>query len=433
MKVCIIGSGYVGLVTGACLANLGNQVFCIDKDYKKLESLKNGIVPFFEPGLEELVKFNSKNKRLFFSTNLDDAVKQSDVIFIAVATPPKNDGSADISNVIKVAKNIANSLKSIKTKNFYKVIVNKSTVPVGMGDIVHKILRKHNIPQKNFSVVSNPEFLSEGNAINDFMNPDRIVIGAIDTKAFDTITELYRSLNAHIIFTDIKTAEMIKYVSNSFLATKISFINEIANICERVGVDVVKLANAVGLDKRIGRYFLNAGIGYGGSCLPKDVSAIVSLSKKMGYKPCLLETLNKINEQQVDLILNKILKVLKSPKNKKVAVFGLSFKPGTDDIRESPSIKLISKLTKKGFSVHAYDPVVKEIPSIKNLVIEKDIYSAAKGSDAAIFVTDWPIFKQIEVELLKKSLKKLYVFDARNMLNPKLMKEQGFKYFGVGR
>lgn len=432
MNLCVIGSGYVGLVTAACFANLGNHVICIDKDQDKISLLKNGKIPFYEPGLEEIVKFNLKNKRLKFSIDLEDAINKSDVIFIAVGTPPKKDGSADISNVVNVAKNIANCLKKIKVKDFYKIIVNKSTVPVGMGDIVYKIIENAKIPKKNFSVVSNPEFLSEGNAIENFMNPDRIVIGALDTRAFDTITELYRSLNAHIIFTDVKTAEMIKYVSNSFLATKISFINEIANICEKVGVDVVALANAVGLDQRIGRKFLNAGIGYGGSCLPKDVSALISVSKNLGYEANLLKNVNEINERQVEIFLNKILKNLKNPKNKKLAVLGLSFKPGTDDIRESPSIKLIQRLLEKDFFVVCFDPVVKSIP-IKNVMIADSPYSAAKDCDAAIFVTDWPIFKQLDFELLRTQMKKPIIFDARNMLNPKIVREQGFKYFGVGR
>lgn len=433
MKICVIGSGYVGLVTGACLANLGNQVICSDTDPGKIRSLNEGRVHFYEPGLEDLVKFNLKNGRIRFSEDIKEAARSADVVFIAVGTPPKKDGSADISNVVKAAKTIAGALGSGKDKrNAYKVIVNKSTVPVGMGDIVSKILKRSGIPQKLFSVVSNPEFLSEGTAVSDFMNPDRIVIGASDTKAFDTITELYRSLNAHIIFTDLKTAEMIKYVSNSFLATKISFINEIANICGQIGVDVVPVAGAIGLDHRIGKKFLNAGLGYGGSCLPKDVSALINTAKKSGYDPDLLRSVNNVNERQIELFAAKIKKHFPRPSGKRIAVLGIAFKPGTDDMREAPSIKLIKKLKAFGFDVPCYDPVIRTRP-VPGIVVSKDIYSALKGCDGAAFVTEWPQFKQLNFETVKKTMKKAVIFDGRNMLNPKIMKELGFKYYGVGR
>ncbi|MFA5104214.1 MAG: UDP-glucose/GDP-mannose dehydrogenase family protein [Candidatus Margulisiibacteriota bacterium] len=433
MRICVIGSGYVGLVTGACLANMGNYVICADKDLKKVESLRSGHIHFYEPGLEDIVKFNLRNGRISFTQDLDSAIRLADVIFIAVGTPPKKDGSADISNVTNAAKSIAKVIGSMKkNKNIHKTIVNKSTVPVGMGDIVSKILKNAGISGKNFSVVSNPEFLSEGSAVGDFMNPDRIVIGASDTRAFDTITELYRSLNAHIIFTDIKTAEMIKYVSNSFLATKISFINEIANICEKIGVDVTDVAGAVGLDQRIGKKFLNAGLGYGGSCLPKDVSALINVAKKAGCNPDLLKCVNEINEERIDLFAEKIKKYFNKPSGKKIAVLGVSFKPGTDDIREAPSINLMKKLRSIGFSVSCYDPAAK-INLIPGITVCEDVYSALKGCDAAAFVTEWPQFKQLNFEMVKKTMKKPVVFDGRNMLNPKIMEELGFKYFGVGR
>jgi UDPglucose 6-dehydrogenase len=433
MKICVIGSGYVGLVTGACLANLGNHVTCIDQDPKKVESLSSGHIHFFEPGLEDMVKFNLKNGRIGFSGNLGPAVRLAEIIIIAVGTPPKKDGSADISNVVKSAKNIAAAIKSAKKSGTaYKIIVNKSTVPVGMGDIVGKILKSSGIPAKDFSVVSNPEFLSEGNAVSDFMNPDRIVIGASDTRAFDAITQLYRSLNAHIIFTDIKTAEMIKYVSNSFLATKISFINEIANICERIGVDITAVAGAVGLDNRIGKKFLNAGIGYGGSCLPKDVSALASVAKKTGYRAELLKNVNEINERQSEMFAAKIKKHFPKPRSTKIAVLGIAFKPGTDDIREAPSIKLMKTLRRMGYQVSCYDPAV-GTSSVPGVECAEDVYSALKGAHAAAFVTEWPQFKQLDFELVKKTMKKPVVFDGRNMLSPQIMKELGFRYFGVGR
>ena len=434
MKICVIGSGYVGLVTGACLANLGNHVACVDKDPKKVETLNKGHIHFFEPGLEDLVRFNLKNGRIIFTQDIEGAVQSADVIFIAVGTPPKKDGSADISGVMKVAAAIAASMRRQKRAgSSHKIIVNKSTVPVGMGDIVTKILKKRGVPAKSFSVVSNPEFLSEGSAVSDFMNPDRIVIGASDTKAFDVITELYRSLNAHIVFTDIKTAEMVKYVSNSFLAAKISFINEIANICQMIGVDITTVAGAIGLDKRIGKSFLNAGVGYGGSCLPKDVSALVSVAKRAGYEARLLKGVNAINESQIDLFADRIRSFFRqSPKNKKIAVLGIAFKPGTDDIREAPSIKLIKKLRSFGFGVSCFDPAVDSVP-VPGIVPSKDVYSALKGCDAAAFVTEWQQFKQLNFELVKKTMKKPVIFDGRNMLSPGIMKELGFKYFGVGR
>lgn len=429
MKICVIGSGYVGLVTGACLANLGNHVVCADKDPEIVGRLQDGHIHFYEPGLEELVRFNLKNGRISFTDDLAKAVKFCDVIFIAVGTPPKKDGSADISNVTRVAGDIA---KTIRRKDSYKIIVNKSTVPVGMGDIVSKILKRSGVSRKKFSVVSNPEFLSEGSAVSDFMNPDRIVIGASDTRAINTITELYRSLNAHIIFTDIKTSETIKYVANSFLATKISFINEIADICEKIGVDVSTVAGAIGLDRRIGKKFLNAGLGYGGSCLPKDVSALINVAKKAGYDPDLLKSVNKINASRVESFVAKIKKHFSKPAGKKIAVLGVAFKPGTDDTREAPSIKLMKKLRAAGFAVSCYDPAIKT-SRISGGAASKDVYSALEDCDAAAFVTEWPEFKQLNFETVKKSMKKPVVFDGRNMLNPKAMKELGFKYYGVGR
>lgn len=433
MRICVLGSGYVGLVTGACLANMGNHVICTDKDSVKIGKLISGDAPFYEPGLQEIIKFNLKNGRLSFTEDLKKAIELSDIIFVAVGTPSKKDGAAQIGHVVSAAKDIAVAIKKTsRGKKSYKIIVNKSTVPVGMGDIVSKILKKSGISQDRFSVVSNPEFLSEGTAVSDFMSPDRIVIGASDNKAFNTITELYRPLNAHIIFTDIKTAEMIKYVSNSFLATKVSFINEIANICEKIGVDVTTVASAAGLDRRIGRKFLNAGVGYGGSCLPKDVLALIDVSQKAGYVPRLLKAVDEINGRQIDLFLEKIKRSFQNPSGRKIAVLGISFKPGTDDTRSAPSVRLIKKLLALGFSVQVFDPAVKNSP-ISGAVACKDVYSTLKGCDAAAFVTEWPQFKQLNFELVKKTMKKPIIFDGRNIFDPKIMRESGFRYFGVGR
>ncbi len=432
MKLAVIGTGYVGLVTGACFANLGNEVVCVDKDQSRLSVLEKGEVPFYEPSLPEIVLKNYKSGRLSFTSNLIAAVQKSEVIFIAVGTPPKTDGQADVSAVIEVAKSIA---KAMKSASGGKVIVNKSTVPVGMGDIVTKILKDSGVPEKKFSVVSNPEFLREGSAISDFLNPDRIVIGASNNRAFNVITELYRPLNAHIIFTTVKSAELIKYASNAFLATKISFINEIANICERLGSDITEVANAIGLDKRIGRAFLNAGLGYGGSCFPKDVSALAHLAREQGYDPQILTAVSEINEYQIDSFVGKIMKNLKSIKGKQIAVLGLSFKPETDDIREAPSLKVIDSLVKKGAKIKVYDPAISESlkKQFKKLSFADNVYAALEKSDAVVVVTEWAEFKELDFDRAKKLVKNKIIFDGRNIYEPKRVKEAGFKYIGVGR
>jgi len=436
MKICVIGSGYVGLVTGACLASLGNNVICVDKDRSRVSSLKKSVIPFYEPGLKEMVLKNQKAGRISFTANIKEGVKKAEVIFIAVGTPPRENGEADVSAVIEVARQIAITLKSDgKMAKKFKVIVNKSTVPVGMGDIVTKIMTGKGVPEKNFAVVSNPEFLREGTAVSDFMSPDRIVIGASNSKASNVITELYRPLNAHIIFTTIKSAELIKYASNSFLATKISFINEIANICERVGSDVVEVAYGMGLDKRIGREFLNAGIGYGGSCLPKDVSALIHLAKTNGYDPQILASVNRTNEEQRKMIVEKMENVLKSLKGKTIGVLGLSFKPETDDLRDAPSIDIINELCRKGAKVKAYDPVaaVKAKKLLDGVVFCDTAYDAVKKADAAVVTAEWGEFRELDLDRIKSSMKSPVIFDGRNIYNPKRMKELGFKYYGVGR
>ncbi len=436
MKLAVIGTGYVGLVTGACFANLGNEVICVDKDQSRLSILEKGLVPFYEPGLPEIVSKNYKAGRLSFTSNIIGAVQKSDVIFIAVGTPPKSNGQADVSAVVDVAKTIAKAFKSSKSKTTgFKVIVNKSTVPVGMGDIVTKILIDNGISEKKFSVVSNPEFLREGSAISDFLNPDRIVIGASNNRAYNVISELYRSLNAHIMFTTVKSAELIKYASNAFLATKISFINEIANICELVGSDVLEVANAMGLDKRIGRAFLNAGIGYGGSCFPKDVLALTHLAREQGYDPQILASVTEVNDFQIDAFVGKIVKNIKNIKGKNIAMLGLSFKPETDDLREAPSLKIVDSLLKKGAKIKVYDPAVSENSKkqLKNITFADNVYAVLEGADAIVVVTEWPEFKELDFEKAKKLVKTKIIFDGRNIYDPNKVKESGFKYFGVGR
>lgn len=431
MKICVIGTGYVGLVTGACLANLGNDVICVDKDHKKISELKKGRVPFYEPGLDDLLSLNFADKRLSFTSDLPRSVKHSEVIFIAVGTPPKEDGSADLSALRAVAEEIASALKNTGSKG-HKIIAVKSTVPVGTGEMIEKIMNKRKIPQKNISVVSNPEFLREGTSIFNFMHPNRIVIGASNNRAFNMITELYRPLNAHIVFTDTRTAELVKYVSNCFLAAKISFINEIANVCDRLGVDVSDIAYAVGLDKRIGRDFFSAGIGYGGSCLPKDVSALIHLSEMNDFEPLLLKAVQAVNENQTDYILSKVKKLLGDVAGKKIAMLGVTFKPETDDLRDAPSIRIIKKLKEKGARLTAYDPILKgkEIHSVK---VQNNVYSAVRGCEAVIISTEWSEFRQIDFYKMKKLMKKPVIFDGRNIYDRKRMKAMGFIYEGVGR
>ena len=436
MKLAVIGTGYVGLVTGACFANLGNSVICVDKDPSRLDVLKKGEVPFYEPGLPEIVAKNYKAGRLHFTESLVDAVTKSEIIFIAVGTPSKSNGEADISAVIQVAKEISKAINSKNGKKIkFRVIVNKSTVPVGMGDIVTKILTENKVSEKFFSVISNPEFLREGSAVSDFMNPDRIVIGASNNRAFNVITELYRSLNAHIIFTTVKSAELIKYASNAFLATKISFINEIANICERVGSDVLEVANAMGLDKRIGRQFLNAGIGYGGSCFPKDVLALIHLAEEEGYSPQILRSVTTVNEYQIDSFVGKISRELKNLRGKTIAMLGLAFKPETDDLREAPALKIVNSLLKKGAKIKIYDPAVSDRSKkeLEEITFVENVYDLLDKVDALVIATEWGEFKELDFDRARTLMKGHIIFDGRNIYDPKKVREAGFKYVGVGR
>ncbi len=429
MDICIVGTGHVGLVTGACFAELGNQVICADKNSSKIAGLVKSIMPFYEPGLKEMVAKNVQKKRLTFTTDLKEAVKKSLIIFIAVGTPPKENGEADLSDIERVAQDIARYMPS------YRLIVEKSTVPVETGKWVEHTIRVNARGKKKFDVASNPEFLREGSAIEDFMHPDRVVLGTESKRAKDILMELYKPLKAPIIVTDIKSAEIIKHASNSFLATKVSFINAIANICERVGADVAKVAEGVGSDKRIGNQFLNAGCGYGGFCFPKDIEAFIRIAEKKRYDFQLLKAVRKINEEQRDLMLKKIENTLWNVKGKTIGILGLSFKPDTDDLRFAPSIDIIKKLKLDGAKIRAFDP--QAMPGarkiFKDIKFCKDVYAAAKGSDCLVILTEWNEFKELDFKRIKKLLKQPVIVDGRNIYDPQKMKKMGFRYFGIGR
>ena len=430
MNICIIGSGYVGLVTGACFADLGNNVICVDNNESKIVKLKNGIMPIYEPGLDELVKRNVKEGRLSFSSKLREGVKKSEIIFISVGTPAKDNGDADLTYVENVAREIALAMPS------YRIIVEKSTVPVNTGEWVEHTINVFNKRKIKFDVASNPEFLKEGSAIDDFMNPDRIVIGVTSKKAADILRELYKPLKAQIVVTDIKSAELIKHASNSFLATKISFINSIASICDKVGADVVDVARGMGLDKRISKDFLNAGIGFGGSCFPKDLAAFVHIAEKVGYDFGILKEVQNVNRQQKKSIIKKIEQLLWNLPKKTVGILGLSFKPGTDDLREAPSLEIIELLRKEGVHVKAYDPVAarKAKPILgSSVVFCKDAYQVAKDSNCLLVVTEWNEFKELDFKKIKKLMRQAVIIDGRNIYDPAEMKRLGFKYVGIGR
>ncbi len=429
MKIAVTGTGYVGLVTGTCFAELGNNVICVDVDEDKINKLNSGIIPIYEPGLDKLVVKNREEGRLKFATDLKEAIKDSEVIFICVGTPPKENGEADLSYVENVARTIAEAMDS------YKVIVEKSTVPVETGERVARTIRAYNVHKVDFDVVSNPEFLREGSAVEDFMHPDRIVVGCESEKSRRIMKELYAALNAPIIFTDIKSAEIIKHASNSFLATKISFINSIASICELAGADIEKVAEGMGYDRRIGRAFLNAGIGYGGSCFPKDVDAFVKISEKFGYDFKLLKAVQEINNIQRKNFVKKIEKSLWVAKNKTIGILGLAFKPNTDDMRLAPSIDIISQLQKEGAKIKAYDPEAaqkaKEI--LNDVVYCNDPYDAAKDSDALVIVTEWKEFRELDLNKIKTLMRHPLIIDGRNIYSPDAMKKEGFTYISIGR
>ena len=432
MKLCMIGTGYVGLVSGVCFSDLGNDVICVDKDINKINNLKNGIIPIYEPGLEELVLKNYKNKRLNFSTNLKESVRKSDIVFICVGTPAKkNSNSADLSQVYAVGKEISKSI------NKFKIIINKSTVPVTTGDELEKIISKK-VNKKYFSVVSNPEFLREGEAIRDFIYPDRVVVGSNDSKSQRILKNLYSPLiskGAKYVSTQRRAAELIKYASNAFLATKITFINEIANLCEKTGVDVEDISIGIGLDKRIGSRFLRAGPAYGGSCFPKDTKAIVSTAEKFKTNLSIIKSVIRSNDLRSDLLSKRVNLILKNKiKNKIVSFLGVTFKANTDDMRDSSSLKLIPLLSKKGAKIKYYDPTgsKKEFNKLKSVEFASSIQESIRGSDLVIIHTEWNDFKSINFKKFSKN-KKLIIYDMRNIYSPSKIKKIGFKYFGIGR
>jgi UDPglucose 6-dehydrogenase len=430
MRICIIGSGYVGLVSGACFADLGNTVICVDNDEKKIKSLKAGSVPIYEPGLEELIRRNKREGRLSFSSNIRAGVRQCEIIFIAVGTPSRDNGEADLSFVENVSREIASVMPS------YCLIVEKSTVPVNTGEWVERTIKIFNKRNIKFDVASNPEFLREGSAIKDFMNPDRIVIGVKSARAREILTELYKPLKAPIVVTDIKSAEIIKHASNSFLATKISFINAISDICDKVGADIVEVARGIGLDRRIGKEFLNAGIGFGGSCFPKDLSAFIRIADRIGYDFGMLKEVQKVNDYQKKLLVKKMEALLWNLPKKTIGVLGLSFKPDTDDIRHSPAFDIIEMLISEGAKIKVYDP--QAMAKSKRALPEsvefcKDAYSAAKNSDCLLLATEWNEFKELDFRKIKRLLRQPVLVDGRNIYDPSEMKKLGFTYVGIGR
>ncbi len=437
MNIAIVGSGYVGLVTGVCLASIGHRVIAVDNNPEKIKKLKKGITPIYEPGLQELMLSCMKKGKLSFASSVKEAAAKCDVIFIAVPTPPKANGDADLTYIENVAREIAQCMTS------YKLIVEKSTVPAETGKKIRRTIQL-NLPKKyrqgdkiliDFDVASNPEFLKEGSAISDFMHPDRVVIGVESDKAEKLLKEIYKPLKAKIVVTNIASAEMIKHASNSFLATKISFINAVAQICDRVGADVEKVAEGMGLDSRIGRQFLNAGIGYGGSCFPKDVDAFVRLSERVGYDFALLKEVRRINEAQRQWFVHSIEEKLWNIKDKTIAVWGLAFKPNTDDIRNALSIDIIQALQEEGATVRAYDPQAAENAKkmLKGVTVCKTPYEAVEEADCLLLVTEWKQFKDVDFAQVRDCMRQAVVFDGRNFLDGQSLKKLGFDYFGIGR
>jgi UDPglucose 6-dehydrogenase len=432
MKITMIGTGYVGLVTGTCLAGLGNDVICVDIDENKINKLNDGIIPIYEPGLKDLIETNIKEKRISFTTNIQYGIKESDVIFIAVGTPSDDKGNADLSFVCDVAKNIG------KYMNKYTVIVDKSTVPVGTSDIVKKIIKENQKIDIEYDLISNPEFLREGEAIKDFMNPDRIVIGYETEKSRKIMEKIYSGIERTgkpIVYTDIKSAELIKYASNAMLATRISFMNMLAPLCEKVNANIKEVSKGLGLDSRIGPRFLQAGVGYGGSCFPKDIKALIKTLEENKCDTDLLNAVENINEIQKKCIIPKIKSVLGNLKGKTIAIWGLAFKPKTDDMREAPSIKIIGELQKLGANIKAFDPIAENNAKkiLKNIEYGNNPYNTIKDCDALVIVTEWDEFRQLDLELVKSLLKTPIIIDGRNIYDPKEMETYGFKYISIGR
>ena len=429
-QICVIGVGYVGIVTGACFADLGNKVVALDVNEKRIENLNQGIMPIYEPGLDELVKRNAKGGRLSFTTSYKEALQGAEYAFISVGTPSGVNGEADLQYVAAAAKSIAENMSAPL------IIINKSTVPIGTGDWVADIVRGAQPKPIPFSVVSCPEFLREGSAIGDFMSPHRTVIGSLDKEAANKVAHLHLPLRAPIVITDLRTAEMIKYASNAFLATKISFMNEVADICEAYGADVKEVAAGMGYDARIGKFFLDAGLGWGGSCFPKDVQALAYMAREKGLEPQILDDVMEVNYERRKAVVRRTQEMLGgSLKGKTIGLLGLAFKENTDDMRDAPSIDIASELNESGAKVRGYDPVAMEVarPLLPALEFYDDPYGMAKGCDALIVITPWNEFKQLDLGKIKGLLKSPVIFDGRNIYDPALMKEMGFKYRAVGR
>jgi UDPglucose 6-dehydrogenase len=429
MDIAVIGTGYVGLVTGAVFAELGNHVICADKDAGRIERLKALKMPFFEPGLEEMVTRNQEDGRIEFTADVPHAIKECEIIFIAVGTPPKEQGETDLSQVEAAAAEIG------KNYNNYKIIVNKSTVPVGTGDLVKEIINRHKPPELDIHVVSNPEFLSEGQAVADAMSPDRIVIGAPNKQVAMKLIELYSTLEKPMIITSVRSAEMIKYASNAFLATKISFINSVANLCEAVGADVDEVRRGMGLDGRIGPKFLRAGVGYGGSCFPKDTESLLHVSRKYGAEMDILHGAIEVNRRQPERFVDRVEKDLGGLKGKIIGVMGLSFKPNTDDIRDASAIAIIRLLLERGARVQAYDPMAMDNVRRLGLDIQfcEDEYDAGAGAHAALVLTEWNRFRQLNFSRLKRVMAGRHLFDGRNIYDPAVVRRYGLEYYGIGR
>lgn len=433
MHIAVIGTGYVGLVTGACFAEFGVEVTCVDVDSTKIDKLNSGIIPIYEPGLDTIVVKNKAAGRLHFTTDIASAVSNALVVFLAVGTPPKDDGSPDMSYYQQAAKDVASAM------NGYKVLVTKSTVPVGTGKWLRNFVQENLGTQTEFGVASNPEFLREGAAIEDFMRPDRVVIGTDDPKAIEIMKDLYRPLyliETPIVITSLEAAELIKYAANAFLATKITFINEIANLCDAIGCDVHDVARGMGMDNRIGRKFLHPGPGYGGSCFPKDTRALTTVGDKYGVETRIVDTVIEANELQRDAMIPKIEKLVGGDlKGMSIGVLGLSFKPETDDMRESPAVDIINKMIERGATVRAFDPVAMEEAShiLKNIEYAKDEYDAIKDADVLVLLTEWNQFRALDMEKVRSLLRSPRIADLRNVYEPEDMRELGFEYIGVGR